>query len=151
MKDAIKNSIRTTKFATAAENAGNWYVVDLKDKILGRAASEIAKRIRGKYNPKFTPNSDSGDWVIVINAEKVKINVKREELKNYKRHSLYPGGQTITSYKEMMAKHPERIIEYAVKRMLPKTRLGNRLIHKLKVYTGEEHPHGAQNPVELSL
>ncbi|CAN5555385.1 50S ribosomal protein L13 [soil metagenome] len=151
MRDAIKNSIRTTKYATKSENPENWYVVDATDKVLGRLSSEIAKRVRGKASPMYTPNSDMGDNIIVINAEKVRVTGKRAEQKDYKHHSLYPGGQKIVTYKEMLAKHPERIIEKAVRRMLPKTRLGNKIISKLKVYTGSEHPHAAQNPKELTL
>ena len=151
MRDAIKNSIRTTKYATKGENPENWYVVDATDQVLGRLSSEIAKRVRGKASPMFTPNSDMGDNVIVINAEKVKVTGKRADQKDYKHHSLFPGGQKIVTYKVMMAKHPERIIEKAVRRMLPKTSLGNKIIHKLKVYAGPEHPHAAQNPKELTF
>jgi large subunit ribosomal protein L13 len=151
MKTAISKSIRTTKYATKKDNAEKWYLVDADGKILGRLASEIAKRIRGKYNPQYTPNADLGDCVVVINAEKVKVTGKRAELKDYKTHSTYPGGQKITTYKEMIDKKPERVIELAVKRMLPKTILGKKLIHKLKVYRGSEHPHSAQNPAALSI
>ncbi|MGB9697601.1 MAG: 50S ribosomal protein L13 [Ignavibacteria bacterium] len=146
MKTAISKSIRTTKFATSRDNPRKWVLFDAENKILGRLASEIAKRIRGKHNPQFTPNADVGDWVIVINAEKVKVTGKRVELKDYKRHSLYPGGQKITTFKELIQTKPERVIELAVKRMLPKNRLGKTLIKKLKVYRGPEHPHTAQKP-----
>lgn len=151
MKETIKKSVRITKFAKREENPNNWYVVDADGKVLGRLASEVAKRIRGKYNPQFTPNSDVGDWVVVINADKVKLTGKRSELKEYKTHSRYPGGQRIRSFKEVSATHPERIITLAVKRMLPKTKLGSALIHKLKVYKGSEHPHSAQKPVALNI
>jgi large subunit ribosomal protein L13 len=151
MKAAIARSVRTTKYSKREENPEKWYVVDAEGKTLGRMASEIAKRIRGKMNPRFTPNMDTGDWVVVVNAEKVKISVKREEQKEYLRHTLYPGGQKSVSYKEMLQKHPDRIIRLAVKRMLPKTRLGNKLINKLKVYRGPEHPHKAQKPAALEL
>lgn len=146
MKTAISKSIRTTKFATSKANPCKWVLFDAENKILGRLASEIAKRIRGKHNPQYTPNADMGDWVVVINAEKVKVTGKREELKDYKRHSLYPGGQKITTFKELIQTKPERVIELAVKRMLPKNRLGRTLIKKLKVYKGPEHPHTAQKP-----
>jgi large subunit ribosomal protein L13 len=151
MKEAIKKSIRTTKFAKSVDNAGNWFVVDADGKILGRLASEIAKMIRGKNNPQFTPNADTGDWVVVINADKVKVTGKRAEQKDYKTHSGYPGGQKIRTYKELIIKSPEKIIELAVRRMLPKTRLGKGLIHKLKVYRGNEHPHSAQKPVAINI
>lgn len=151
MKTELRKTIRTTKFAKREENPCRWYIVDADGKILGRMASEIAKRIRGKYNPKYTPNSDTGDWVIVINAEKVKVTGKREDRKEYITHSGYPGGQRIRTYREIMNTKPEKIIELAVKRMLPKTKLGNKLIKKLKVYKGGEHPHKAQNPVQLEI
>ncbi|HRE39963.1 MAG TPA: 50S ribosomal protein L13 [Ignavibacteria bacterium] len=151
MKTAIRKSVRTTEFAKPELNPNKWYVVDAENKVLGRLASEVAKRIRGKMNPQFTPNADMGDNIIVINAEKVKILGKRIEQKEYKHHSGYPGGQKTISYKDLMIKHPERVIQLAVKRMLPKTRLGKRLFHKLKVYSGSEHPHFAQKPESLSI
>ncbi len=151
MKETIKRSIRITKSAKREENPGNWYVVDADGKVLGRLASEVAKRIRGKYSPQYTPHADIGDWVVVINAEKIKLTGKRPELKEYKTHSRYPGGQKIRSYKEVAASTPEKVITLAVKRMLPKTKLGSTLIHKLKVYKGAEHPHSAQKPVALNI
>ena len=151
MKTVIRKSIRTTKFAVRNENPGKWYLVDADGKILGRLASEIAKRIRGKYNTQYTPNADLGDWVVVINAEKVKMTGKRAEQKEYLTHSGYPGGQKSKTYKELIVKNPEKVIQLAVKRMLPKTRLGKTLFNKLKVYKGSEHPHSAQNPVELKF
>ena len=151
MKESIKRSVRITKYATRDENPNNWYVVDADGKVLGRLASEVAKRIRGKYNPHYTPNADLGDWIVVINAEKVKVTGKRAELKDYKTHSRYPGGQKIKSYKEMITETPERVVELAVKRMLPKTKLGSTLISKLKVYKGSVHPHEAQKPVVLNI
>ncbi len=151
MKESIRKSVRITKYATREQNPNNWYVVDADGKVLGRLASEVAKRIRGKYNPMYTPNADIGDWIVVINADKVKVTGKRAELKDYKTHSRYPGGQKIKSYKEMMDKTPEKIVELAVKRMLPKTKLGTALIHKLKVYRGSEHPHAAQKPAVLNI
>lgn len=151
MKSAIKKTNRITKFATRPENKNNWHLVDAEGKILGRLASEVAKRIRGKYNPQYTPNADLGDWVVVINAEKVKLTGKRADQKEYLTYSGYPGGQKKRTFTEMIEKHPDRVITLAVKRMLPKTRLGNKLINKLKVYKGGEHPHTAQNPVTLAI
>ena len=151
MKAGIKKTNRVTKFATRSQNSEKWHVVDAEGKILGRLASEVAKRIRGKHNPMYTPNSDMGDWVVVINAEKVRMTGKRESQKEYLTHSLYPGGQKSRSYREMIEKHPDRVIKLAVKRMLPKTRLGSTLIKKLKVYKGPEHPHSAQKPAALEL
>jgi len=151
MKEAIRKSVRITKYATRDENPNNWYVVDAEGKVLGRLASEVAKRIRGKYNPQYTPNADLGDWIVVINADKIRLTGKRAELKDYKTHSRYPGGQKIKSYKEMIENTPERVIELAVKRMLPKTKLGSTLLAKLKVYKGSEHPHSAQKPTVLNI
>jgi len=151
MKAGIKKTNRVTKFATKQDNPHTWHLVDANGKILGRIASEIAKRIRGKYNPQYTPNADLGDWVVVINAEKVRLTGKRADQKEYFTYSGYPGGQKKRTFTELIEKHPDRVITLAVKRMLPKTRLGSRLINKLKVYKGEEHPHAAQNPVVLEV
>lgn len=152
MKKQLEKSLKTTRFAKkAGTTEEKWYVVDANGKILGRMASEVAKIIRGKNNPQFTPNIDTGDFVVVINAEKVRLTGKRESLKEYKHHSLYPGGQKIRTFKELIQKHPDRVIQLAVKRMLPKTKLGDKLINKLKVYAGETHPHKAQNPLPINL
>jgi large subunit ribosomal protein L13 len=142
---------KITRFIKPDDANQKWYLVDANGQTLGRMASKIARIIRGKNKPLFTPNTDTGDFVVVINAEKVKITGKREQLKDYKRHSGYPGGQKITSYQDMLTKKPEFVIENAVKGMLPKTRLGNKLIKKLKVYAGDKHPHSAQNPELISL
>lgn len=151
MKKAIEKSLKATHFTHNDEVNKKWYVVDANGKTLGRFASEVAKIIWGKNNPKFTPNVDTGDFVIVINAEKVRLTGKRESLKEYKHHSLYPGGQKIKSFKELIATHPDKVITKAVKGMLPKTKLGSRLINKLKVYAGENHPHSAQNPIVKNI
>jgi len=151
MKAGIKKTNKITKFEKSGNNEQKWHLVDADGKVLGRMASEIAKRIRGKYNPRYTPNSDTGDWVIVINAEKIKLTGKRSSQKEYLSYSGYPGGQRRRSFSEMLEKHPDRIIRLAVKRMLPKTRLGSRLINKLKVYKGDEHPHTAQKPEILEI
>ena len=139
-----------TRFIKPEDSARKWYVVDAKDQVLGRLASRVASVIRGKTKPTFTPNMDTGDFVIVINADKVRMTGKREQLKKYIWHSMYPGGQKIRSYEEMKNKKPEFVIQEAVRGMLPKTRLGKSLITKLKVYAGEEHPHNAQKPELLS-
>jgi large subunit ribosomal protein L13 len=151
MKKAIEKSLKATKYTHKDQVNKKWYLVDANGKILGRMASEIARIIRGKNNPQFTPNVDTGDFVIVINAEKVRLTGKRETLKEYKHHSLYPGGQKVRSFKELISKHPDKVITSAVKGMLPKTKLGSRLITKLKVYAGETHPHAAQNPIAKNL
>lgn len=142
---------KITRFVKPEEADRKWYIVDAKDKVLGRLASEIAKVIRGKNKPTFTPNFDTGDFVIVINASQVKVTGKRELLKTYSHYSGYPGGLKTKSFAELMAKKPEFIIENAVKGMLPKNRLGNKLIKKLKVYADENHPHAAQKPEPLNL
>jgi len=137
---------KITRFIRTEDADRKWYLVDAKDKVLGRLATEIAKVLRGKNKAIFTPNMDTGDFVIVVNAEKVRVTGKRESLKKYVRHSGYPGGQKETSFQEMIAKKPEFVIHSAVKGMLPKNRLGKKLIKKLKIYTGESHPHQAQQP-----
>ena len=126
----------------------NWFVVDATDKILGRFATKIADRIRGKDKPSFTPHTDGGDYVIVINAEKIRVTGKKFTDKKYYKHSLYPGGLKTQTFKQLLQSNPERIIEDAVKGMLPKNKLGKSMIKKLKVYRGSEHPHESQNPTE---
>ena len=126
----------------------NWFVVDATDKILGRVATKIADRIRGKDKPTFTPHTDGGDYVIVVNAEKIKVTGSKFDKKMYYRHSLYPGGLKSHSFKELNEKNPERIIEEAVKGMLPKNKLGKSIIKKLKVFQGPNHSHESQKPIE---
>jgi len=140
-----------TKFIKSEDADKKWYLVDAKDQVLGRLASQIAKIIRGKNKPTFTPNMDTGDFVVVINADKVKLTGKRPEMKKYIHHSGYPGGQKIKSVREVKESKPEFLVENAVKGMLPKNRLGRKLIKKLKVYTGESHPHSAQKPEPISF
>jgi len=142
---------KLTRFIKTEDADRKWYVVDAKDQVLGRLATRIASVIRGKHKPIFTPNMDTGDFVIVINAEKVRLTGKRETQKEYFSHSGFPGGVRIRTFAELKEKHPERIIEKAVKGMLPKNRLGRKLIKKLKVYAGETHPQAAQKPEILSL
>jgi len=128
-----------------------WYVIDATGYRIGRLASEIAKIIRGKNKPHFTPHMDTGDFVIVINAEKVTISGNKPNEKLYFRHSQRPGGMKTESFNQLQRRIPERIIEQAVKGMLPKNRLGRQLFNKLKVYAGPEHPHQAQKPVEITV
>ena len=123
-----------------------WYVIDVEGKVLGRAASEIAKLLRGKHKPYFTPHTDCGDNVIVINADKVRLTGNKADSKVYLRHTGYPGGQRAVAFKDMIKKNPERVVEKAVKGMLPKNKLANRILGNLRVYAGTEHPHEAQNP-----
>ncbi len=140
---------RMTKFIKPEDADQKWYLVDAKDQVLGRLAVKIARVIRGKNKAFFTPNMDTGDFVVVINADKIRVTGKRESQKEYFSYSGYPGGAKYRSYAELMAKKPEWVVENAVKGMLPKTRLGKKIIKKLKVYAGESHPHTAQKPVEL--
>jgi large subunit ribosomal protein L13 len=128
-----------------------WYVIDANGQTVGRLASEIAKILIGKNKPEFTPSVDTGDYVIVINAEKIVVTGKKETQKMYRRHTGYIGGLKEVVYKDMMAKHPDRIITQAVKGMLPKNTLGSHMLKKMKVYAGSEHNHQAQNPVVLDL
>lgn len=129
----------------------DWYIVDANDKILGRLASEIAQVIRGKRKPLYTPNLDMGDFVVVINAEKVAVSGKKEEQKKYFSHSGYPGGDKEISLSRLRSKQPEKIIYNAVKGMLPHNKLGRKLIKHLKVYTGSEHPHASQQPKPYNI
>lgn len=140
-----------TFVAKPDSEAKAWYVVDAEGKVLGRLASEIAAVLRGKNKPEYSPFQDMGDFVVVINAEKVKVTGNKAEQKLYRRHSGYPGGLKETTYAHMMKTHPIRIIEAAVRGMLPKNALGRQMFRKLKVYAGAEHPHQAQQPVELSF
>ena len=126
----------------------NWFVVDATDRVLGRVATKIADKIRGKDKPSFTPHTDGGDYVIVINAEKIKVTGSKFNNKIYYRHSLYPGGLKSQTFKELNEKNPERIIEEAVKGMLPKNKLGKSIIKKLKVFQGPNHDHESQQPTE---
>ncbi len=128
-----------------------WYVVDASGKTLGRLATKVATLLRGKDNARFTPHNDTGDFVIVINAGKVKVTGKKSETKVYFHYTGYPGGATYVNYKDLLEKKPERVVEHAVKGMLPKNKLGARLFTKLKVYAGAEHPHKAQKPASLEL
>ena len=128
----------------------NWFLVDAKDKMLGRLATEISSILRGKNKPTFTPHLDVGDFVIVVNAEKVEVTGKKASQKLYRRHSGRPGGMKVEKFESLQARIPERIIEQAVKGMLPHNSLGRQQFKKLKVYKGSEHPHAAQNPVLLN-
>lgn len=131
------------------EASRKWYIVDLDDQVLGRKASEIAHVLRGKHKPEYTPFLDCGDFVIVVNAEKVLLTGRKREQKTYWRHSGYPGGISSNTADELITKHPERVIKKAVKGMLPKGPLGRQMLRKLKVYSGAEHPHTAQTPQPL--
>lgn len=133
------------------DEARQWYVVDAENQILGRMASKIAYILKGKNKPFYSPHQDTGDFVVVINAEKIKVTGNKLTQKIYYTHSRYPGGQKATSLESMLQKNPERVVELAVKRMLPKNALGRKLFNKLKVYAGEKHPHTAQQPQVMNL
>ena len=143
--------MKTTFMAKAADVERKWYVIDAEGQTVGRLAVEVAKILRGKNKPTFTPHVDTGDFCIVINAEKAVFSGKKLTDKIYFRHSGYPGGTKFTSAGEMMKKFPERVIEHAVKGMLPKNRLGAKMYKKLNVYAGAEHPHAAQKPEKIEL
>jgi large subunit ribosomal protein L13 len=128
-----------------------WYVVDLTDKVLGRAATRIADVLRGKHKPSYTPHDDTGDFIVVINAEKVRLTGKKWDDKVYHRHTMHPGGLKSTSARQLVARHPEDIISLAVQRMIPRTPLGRRQFKKLHVYAGAQHPHAAQKPEPLAV
>ncbi|MEC9364442.1 MAG: 50S ribosomal protein L13 [Sinimarinibacterium flocculans] len=143
--------MKTTIFAKSETVKRDWFVIDATDKPLGRLATEIANRLRGKHKPEYTPNVDTGDYIVVVNAEKVKATGNKLKDKTYYRHTEYPGGIRSQTLEEVLAKHPERAIEKAVKGMLPKGPLGYAQYRKLKVYAGAEHPHTAQQPKTLTL
>lgn len=137
--------------AKPADIDHKWYVIDAEDKTLGKVAAEIAMILRGKKKPIYTPHVDCGDYVVVVNAEKVAVTGKKEKQKIYKNHSGYPGGLKEITLAELRAKKPEEIIRHAVKGMMPKGKLGRQMFKKLKVYAGPEHPHAAQNPEEWTF
>ncbi|MDX9786966.1 MAG: 50S ribosomal protein L13 [Desulfobacterales bacterium] len=140
-----------TYSAKDSDNQGKWLVVDAKDAVLGRLATAIASRLRGKHNPMYTPHADTGDSVIVVNAEKIVMTGRKLEQKNYYRHSGYMGGLKTITAKKLIEKRPEDVIRFAVKGMLPKNKLGRRLYKKLHVYAGENHPHTAQQPEAVTI
>jgi len=143
---------RGTYTATPSDISQKWFIVDAEGMVLGRLASEVAKILRGKHKPTFTPHMDTGDNVIVINASKVKVTGRKAEQKNYFSHTGYMGHEKFTPYSTMIAKHPERVIEKAVYGMLPKTALGRQVLRrKLRVYATAEHPHVAQQPKPLTF
>jgi large subunit ribosomal protein L13 len=147
----MKAQIQKTHFTTPNEISRKWYVVDAQGLTLGRLASKIAQVLRGKNKPEFVPNLDVGDFVVVVNCEKIHVTGRRLDQKMYYRHSGYPSGLRSRSLREMLAKHPERVIKFAVKGMLPKGPLGRSMLTKMKIYVGTEHPHEAQKPEVLEF
>lgn len=143
--------VNTTYLAKPEEVQRKWYVIDAKGKTLGRLASQVAKILRGKHKPIYTPSVDTGDYVIIVNAEKVTVTGQKVRKKIYYRHSLYPGGIKAMTFGQMIATRPERVLEKAIWGMLPHNRLGRKMFKKLKVYAGPEHPHAAQKPEVLEI
>ncbi len=141
----------STKSFAKEDADRKWVVVDANGKTLGRLATHVASLLRGKTTPRYTPHTDTGDFVIVVNAEKVKVTGRKLDTKMYFHYTGYPGGGTFTKYKDLLGEKPEAVIEHAVKGMLPKNRLGARLFTKLKVYAGSEHPHKAQKPTAIEI
>ena len=140
-----------TYVATPASRERNWLVVDATGQTLGRLATQIADALRGKRKPEYTPHIDTGDFVIVVNAERISVTGRKREQKRYYRHSGYPGGLRSRTLQEMLDRRPEEVIRHAVKGMLPRTRLGRAQLRKLKVYAGPDHPHAAQTPDQMEV
>lgn len=140
-----------TTMAKPLEVERKWYVVDATDQVVGRLATNVAAVLRGKHKPTFTPNVDAGDYVIIVNADKVRLTGNKENKKTYRYHTGFPGGIREIPYAELLEKHPERILEKAIKGMLPHNKLGRQMYKKLKVYAGPEHAHAAQMPEELKF
>ena len=137
--------------AKATEINRDWYMIDASDKVLGRLATEVARRLRGKHKAEFTPHVDTGDYIVVINADKVAVTGKKYENKMYYHHTGYPGGIKEANFRKMIETHPTRVIEKAVKGMLPRNKLGRAMMSKLKIYAGSEHQHAAQQPKPLEI
>jgi large subunit ribosomal protein L13 len=133
------------------EIPANWHVVDATDQVLGRLASRVALIVQGKHKPTYTPHVETGDFVIILNADKVRVTGRKADVIEYDTYSRYPGGRHLYSYKRMKQLHPEKVVELAVRRMLPKNKLGRNILGKLKIYRGAVHPHSAQQPKELKF
>jgi large subunit ribosomal protein L13 len=141
----------STYMPKPGEIQGNWHVVDATDQVLGRLAARIAIILQGKHKTTYTPHVDTGDFVIVLNADKVRVTGKKAEVIEYDTYSRYPGGRHVYSFRRMTELHPEKLLELAVRRMLPKSKMGRNILGKLKIYKGTEHPHQAQQPKELKI
>ena len=141
----------STYMAKPGEIQANWHLVDATDQVLGRLAAKVARIVQGKHRPTYTPHVDTGDFVIIVNAEKVRVTGRKAEAIQYETYSKYPGGRHLYSFKSMQNLHPEKVVELAIRRMLPKSKLGRDILGKVKIYRGEKHPHAAQQPKELKL
>lgn len=142
---------KSTRSFRAEDAQRQWHLIDADGRTLGRIATQIAHLLRGKHKTSFTPSSDMGDFVVVVNVARIRLTGKRSELKEYFHYTGYPGGATYEKFKDLIRKHPERVMEHAVRGMLPHNRLGRQIIKKMKVYAGPDHPHAAQRPVAFTL
>lgn len=141
----------STYMAKPGELKADWHIIDATGQVLGRLASKIAILVQGKHKPTYTPHTDTGDFVIVLNADKVVVTGRKADHLVYDTYSRHPGGRRLYPYREMLAKHPEKLLELAIKRMLPKSKMGRNILGKVKIYRGTEHPHQAQQPKEMKL
>jgi len=141
----------STYFPKPGEITPQWHVIDATDQVLGRLAARVAMIVQGKMKPTYTPFVDTGDFVIVLNAEKVRVTGKKADVLEYDTYSKHPGGRHLYPFKQMKKLHPEKLVELAIRRMLPKSRMGRNILGKVKIYAGSEHPHAAQQPKELKL
>lgn len=144
-------STTTTYRAKPGEIKADWFIVDASDQVLGRLASKISTILQGKHKATYTPHVDTGDFIVLINAEKIRVTGKKGSVKEYDTYTRYPGGRHVYPYATMLAQHPEKVIELAVRRMLPKNKLARDMLGKLKIFKGSEHPHAAQQPKALKL
>jgi large subunit ribosomal protein L13 len=142
---------KTTHFFKTSDTVQKWHLINAEGKTLGRVATEVARLLRGKHKPQFTPNADLGDYVVIVNAGKIRLTGKRAELKEYFNYTGYPGGATFQSFQDLIRKSPEKVFTHAVKGMLPHNILGRHIIKKMKVYAGPDHPHVAQQPQSYSI
>jgi large subunit ribosomal protein L13 len=137
--------------AKPGELKAEWHVIDASDQVLGRLAAKVSTLLQGKHKPTYTAHVDTGDFVILLNAEKIRVTGKKAEVLEYDTYSRYPGGRRLYSYRTMSERHPEKLVELAIRRMLPKSKMGRNILGKLKIYKGSEHPHQAQQPKEYKL
>jgi len=147
----LKDLEMSTYMAKPGEVKADWHVIDATDQVLGRLASKVSILLQGKHKPTYTAHTDTGDFVILLNAEKIRVTGKKAEVLEYDTYSRYPGGRRLYSYRTMLEKHPEKLVELAIRRMLPKSKMGRNILGKLKIYKGNEHPHQAQQPKERKV